>query len=67
MSSDPIHKLQTKHLNNCVMDTTHIPLEYLEEVAASLELTVDYLLSEFVIDGSLEIPAGTVTVENLNA
>jgi hypothetical protein len=32
-----------------------IPIEYLEEVADQLELTVDYLLAEFVIDGQLEL------------
>jgi hypothetical protein len=34
---------------------TYIPIEYLEEVADQLELTVDYLLAEFVIDGQLEL------------
>lgn len=32
-----------------------IPIEYLEEVADQLELTVDYLLAEFVIDAQLEL------------
>lgn len=34
---------------------TCIPIEYLEEVAADYELTVDYLIDEFLIDGQLEL------------
>lgn len=34
---------------------TNIPMDYLEGVANDLELTVDYLVAEFVIDGALEL------------
>lgn len=34
---------------------TYIPIEYLERVAADYELTVDYLIDEFLIDGQLEL------------
>lgn len=33
---------------------TYIPVEYLEGIAEKYEVTVDYLLDEFVIDGQLE-------------
>lgn len=34
---------------------TYIPVEYLEEVATGFEVTVDYLIDEFLIDGSLHV------------
>lgn len=40
---------------------TYIPQDYLEEIANDLELTVDYLISEFVIDDSLILEVFSVT------
>jgi hypothetical protein len=37
------------------MFDTCIPIEYLEELASDFELTVDYLIDEFLIDGQLHL------------
>jgi hypothetical protein len=50
--SDPSYKSRGLTMN---YPDTYIPIEYLEEVADQLELTVDYLIDEFVIDGQLEL------------
>lgn len=38
---------------------TNIPMDYIEGVATDLELTVDYLVAEFLIDGALELEVYT--------
>ena len=38
---------------------TYIPIEYLEEVASGFEITVDYLIDEFLIDGQLHVEVFT--------
>ena len=59
ISGSRLHQNQPRSV--IIMDNldTYIPIEYLEEVASGFEITVDYLIDEFLIDGQLHVEVFT--------